>query len=84
MMWDGSGMGVWNSVFGALIVVGVIILIVVAARWASRSSASRPAEPSSNSLPDDAGRILDERYAKGDLTTEEYRERKTALGREAR
>jgi putative membrane protein len=81
MMWGGYGMNGWGWGFGALIVVGVVVLIVVVVRLAStRGARVQPAEPPRSSLPNDAGRILDERYAKGDLTTEEYRERKTALG----
>jgi putative membrane protein len=85
MMWGGNGMNAWGWGFGALIVAGVVILIVVAVRLAStRIARPQHSEPPRSALPNDAGRILDERYAKGDLTTEEYRERRTALGLDAR
>ncbi|CAN5212515.1 hypothetical protein BH11ACT2_BH11ACT2_01710 [soil metagenome] len=85
MMWGASGMNVWGWGFGALVVVGVVVLIVVVVRLAStRGARVQPAEPARSALPNNAARILDERYARGDLTTEEYRERRTALGPDAR
>ncbi len=85
MMWGGYGMNGWGWGFGALIVVGVVVLIIVVVRLAStRGARVQPAEPPRSALPNDAGRILDERYARGDLTTEEYHERRTALGLDAR
>lgn len=83
-MLGGYGMGYLGWGFGALIAVGVIILVVVAIRLAIR-----PRSPMSGTTPDAstslvAGngpkQILDERYARGELTTAEYRERLSALG----
>ena len=85
MMWGGNGMNAWGWGFGALIVAGVVILIVVVMRLAStRATRVQPTESTQSALPNDAARILDERYARGDLTTEEYRERRTALGLDTR
>ena len=81
MMWGNYGMNEWSWGFGALVVIGVVILIIVVMRRPSNSQTSAPSSP-----PTGAGgapspkQILDARYAKGDLTTEEYRERLSALG----
>lgn len=82
MMGYGTGMG-WGWIFGALVMVGVVLLVVLAVRAfgggvSSHTSASGPAP----SAPRGAGRareLLDERYARGELTTEEYQERLRAL-----
>jgi putative membrane protein len=80
MMWDGNGMGLWGWGFGALIVIGVIVLVIVVVRLATNRTSSPPTSLAPQAVSNDVGRILDERYAKGELTTEEYRERKSALG----
>lgn len=85
MMWGENGLNLWGWGFGALMIVGVAILIVAAVTLASSKGDRRqPAEPARDAVPNDAARILDERYARGDLTTEEYHERRTALGLDAR
>ncbi len=86
MMYGDNGMwGFW--VFGLLMVVGVVLLGVVIARALGGGFTTRGHSgiqpPSGDQLA--AGRnrareILDERYARGDLTTEEYQERLHALG----
>ncbi len=90
----GSGMGMWG--YGLLLVVGVGLLVVLAVRvrggGISRGPRVGPNEPPRDAIgteqPQDApapgpGRareILDERYARGELSTEEYRERLQSLG----
>ena len=80
MMWGNYGMGGWAWGFGALVLIGLVILVVVLVRTFSQP---RPvpglaqARPSAASSP---RQILDERYARGELTTEQYRERLSALG----
>ena len=74
----GMGMG-WGWLFWLLMVVGVILLVVVAVRAmgggvTGGAGDSRPAARSG------ARELLDERYARGELTTEEYRERLQTLG----
>ena len=84
MMWGNSfGMGS-GWLFGALIMVGVVLLVIVLVRMfgrsrrddtggAAKSEAVRGADKT-------ARQILDERYAEGDLSTEEYRDRLGVLG----
>lgn len=70
-MWGyGTGMA-WAWVFGALVLAGLVIIIVLLVR--------RGTDRVRNSLPDPAPtltprHLLDERYARGELTTEQYRE----------
>ncbi len=77
MMWDDYGMNGWGWGWGLglLVVIGVVILVIVLVLSLSKSRSS--SAPSSSSAPK---QILDDRYARGELTTEEYRERLTALG----
>ncbi len=83
MMWgnDGQGSWSWSWVFGTLAVVGVIVLVVLAVRVTSSSrTRSNAGAPPVVEVRPSPKQILDERYAQGELTTEEYRERLTALG----
>ena len=79
MMGYGGGAG-WMWVFWLLLVVGVALIAVVAVRAIGggvtrRDGGRRP-------QPNPARRLLDERYARGELSTEEYRERLRVLGEE--
>ncbi|HUH06801.1 MAG TPA: SHOCT domain-containing protein [Egibacteraceae bacterium] len=73
--WDGHMMWGWGSMW----IVGVLSMLLVAAViiggvWAAASGGRRQ--------PDPAGRareILNERYARGEISTDEYRERLEAL-----
>lgn len=77
----------WMWLFGLLALAGLIVLIVVIVRIAVGGikgpvgKSNPPAAPSvaAKTTP---RQILDERYARGELTTEEYRERLTVLGEE--
>ncbi|MDY7555341.1 MULTISPECIES: SHOCT domain-containing protein [unclassified Cryobacterium] len=91
MMWgNGYNMGAagWVWPIGLLLLVGIVLLVI----WAVRASAgganrgrrddssadSRPRGPSA------ARQVLDERFAKGELNAEEYRERLKVLGEKAK
>ena len=76
MMWGNGSASLWMWLFGALVIIGVVLVVIVLVRVLADT------KPSSRSVQrgDTARRILDERYAKGELTTEEYRERLSALG----
>lgn len=86
MMWGyGTGMGWMMWLWGALLLVGIALLVVVAVRLSGTGRTSeRQPEPPRMPGPD-AGRtraqqILDERFARGELTAEEYHERLRVLG----
>jgi putative membrane protein len=65
----------WMWVGGSVLLIVLLALVALAVVAVVRSS--RPPDPSSQtSRPQ---RILDERYARGELSTEEYRERQQAL-----
>lgn len=77
-----SPMG-WTWLFWALLILGIVLLAVLAVRFFSGGTNFRGARPGSNgpaSGDSAATRILNERYAKGELSTEEYTERLRALG----
>jgi len=69
--WDGGWMWFWGF--------AMMTLVVVLTVWLVRSLVvSGASEPASSSL-DRAGEILAERYAAGELTTEQFRERSKEL-----
>lgn len=78
MFGNGFGMGA-GWLFGVLIMVGVVLLIILLVRLigggVTRGGGTRGGDMTDAAPGPTARRILDERYARGDLTTEEYRER---------
>ncbi|HAY81164.1 MAG: SHOCT domain-containing protein [Microbacterium sp.] len=79
-MMNGIGMG-GGWLFGVLIAAGIVLLIILLVRSLGggvkrdrRDEQNMPRQSSS------ARQLLDERYARGDLTTEEYQERIRVLG----
>ena len=82
MMGYGSGMG-GGWLFGLLMMVGLILLGVVLVRVMGgglRRGDGDTDRPSPGSPGASAGRLLDERYARGEVSTEEYQERLRVLG----
>ncbi len=71
--WGGGWMWLWGVAMMALFVVLIVWLI----RGATDSSGLGGGSPQAPTLR--ARDILDERYAKGEMTTEEYRERANEL-----
>ncbi len=66
--WDGWGwMLGWHLLGWALLVVAVVAIVVAVTRTGGRDRRG------------DAERILAERYARGEIDTEEYRSRREAL-----
>jgi putative membrane protein len=74
---NGMGMG-WVWLFWLLLLVGIALVVVVAVR--AIGGGGTRGQDSGRREPSRARQILDERYARGDLTTEEYQERLRALG----
>ena len=60
----------WNMALGALFWIGLVALVI----WAVKHSQPRSEQPSS------ALRILEERYARGEISDDEFANRKRALG----
>lgn len=81
----GSGMGVmW--LFWLLLILGIVLLAILAVRaffggmGRKRTGQGEGGKPDSPGPGSTARQILDERYARGGLSTEEYTERLKALG----
>jgi putative membrane protein len=84
MLGNGFGME-WGWLFGALVVVGLVLVAVVVVRVfaGGYKGAATGAATASQEVPGagtSARQILDERYAAGELSTEEYEERLRVLG----
>ena len=81
-MWGyGYNMMGWSWIIGAVIVVLLVVAVIVALRLVPGRMNHPAVVPSSAAVGAPTPRqILDERYAKGDLTTEEYLERIKHLG----
>jgi putative membrane protein len=78
MMGNGFGLGMgWMWLFGLLTLIGIALLIAVAVR--ALGGGIRRDRGATNAQRSVARRILDERYARGELSTEEYRERLRTL-----
>jgi putative membrane protein len=82
MMW-GYGMGnVWMWIWGLFALIGLAILVLLAVRMfgGGYGTGSRhtldPCPPGRSP----ARQILDERFARGELTADEYRDRIKVLG----
>ncbi|SCG60133.1 SHOCT domain-containing protein [Micromonospora halophytica] len=72
MMWDGAMAG-WMIVWSILILAGLVAIIMLAVRTFSGGPEGRTGGRTS------ARRILDERYARGEISDEEYRQRRQTL-----
>jgi len=77
MMWGyGPNMG-WMWLWGILLLVGIALLVLVAVRMFAGSGGHGGMQgPAGSSYPgrSRARQILDERFARGELTAEQYRE----------
>jgi putative membrane protein len=80
----GSGMGMgWMWLFWLLFVAGVVVLVVVAVRAAGGGVTGGDRGRAPVPRRSRARLVLDERYARGEIATEEYRERLRELGEDA-
>lgn len=81
--YDGYGMSGWMWVWGAALIIGALALAgglmwaIVATTAPPRAAAGPTATESAGSTS--ARWILDQRYARGELDTDEYRERVQTL-----
>ena len=75
-MMMGNGFG-WMWLFGLLVLVGIVLLIIVAVRalGGGISRGTGTTTPGRSTARD----VLDERYARGELSTDEYHERLRTL-----
>lgn len=69
--------------YGALLVVGVTLLVITAVRVlvGGLADSSESTSTAQRGTGGSARRILEERYAAGELSTEEYHHRLRVLGR---
>ena len=85
MMWGyGQNMG-WMWLWGLLLLIGIVLLVLVAIRVAGggirgRYEPGRGEEPGNPPGGSKARQILDERFARGDLTEDQYRQHLKVLG----
>ncbi len=86
MMWgNGYYMMGWGWLAGVLVLVVVVVAVIFIVRMLQgrtstfSGSATFPQPPAAGGVKT-AREVLDERYAKGDLSTEEYLERIKHLG----
>lgn len=74
-----GGMMGWLWVWPVLIGVGLLILAYLAVLLAKGGLGSSRGRDPGSEAGSSARRILDERYARGDIDEEEYRRRRTEL-----
>jgi putative membrane protein len=72
MMWWGSGYGWIWMLLGWVVIIGLVV-------WAVTALSGRDAR--GGHAPSSARRILDERFARGEIDEEEYRRRRDELER---
>jgi len=73
MMWYGAG-GWWMAIWMVVFWVGVVLLVIWAVRALSGGGPGR-----ADTGPDRAIRILEERFARGEIDRDEFEQRRSAL-----
>jgi putative membrane protein len=68
----------WEPLFWLLLLAGVSLVLAVVVRALRGGVTDGPAQPRAGA----ARALLDERYARGEIGTEEYRQRRRALEEE--
>ncbi|MBP2216870.1 SHOCT domain-containing protein [Arthrobacter sp. CAN_C5] len=86
VMWDYGQGSAWMWLWSVLLLGGIVLLVLLAVKvvgngsrfgYASRDASGLGGPPRGRSS---AHQILDERFAKGELTADEYREHLKVLG----
>ncbi len=81
MMWGYPMNMAWMWLWGLLLLVGIALLELVAVRMFSGGSrGGTPGQPGPSAAGSRARQILDGRFARGELTAEQYREQLKVLG----
>ncbi len=75
--WPGMG---WMWIFWILLIVGLVLLVILLVRLIGGGRPGRGAGGARTAGDSRAREILAERYARGELTAEEYREARRTLG----
>jgi putative membrane protein len=77
-MW-GGGMGhwLWGPLMMIVVIAAIVLIVVLVVRWIGGAAAGGGIHGPTIKSPVD---ILKERYARGEMTTEEFEERCKALG----
>jgi putative membrane protein len=79
MMWGYGNVG-WAWGYGLLALAGVAVLIYVVVRIvANKSESTETRSAPGQTDPSGAKRILEERFARGELTAEQYRDQRRVL-----
>lgn len=81
-MWGYGGGSDWMWLVGLLLVAGIALLVVLIVRLSAGSSGGGRGGPPGYGTPSGRTRareILDERFAKGELTADQYREQLRVL-----
>ncbi|MFF0905132.1 UNVERIFIED_CONTAM: SHOCT domain-containing protein [Kocuria sp. CPCC 205316] len=85
MRGDGMGWGMgWMWLFWLLLIVGTVVLVLVLVKAFTGNAGGGPrqggtAPPPTRAGPRRSREILEERYARGEISTEEFRERLRTL-----
>lgn len=77
-MWDGGWAGmIFGPLFMLLLLAAVVVAVVLLLRWLGGPSGHQPVHPATGKTALD---LLKERYARGEIDTQEYEERRRGLG----
>lgn len=80
-MWDGGWHGmIFGPFFMLLLLAAVVVVAVLVLRWLGGPTAHPPHASGAPPAGKTALDILKERYARGEIDTQEYEERRRVLG----
>lgn len=77
-----GGMGWIGMILGLIITIGVVVGLIILVVWIVRRTSGNTNQSNSNVLPGQSGRdIAQARYAKGEITRDEYQQILSDLGK---